>query len=181
MTEEILIYNTPCTEEIFKQIQHYEFKRIWKKNLAKNNKNLFAGTIILLFAIMFFITEDYGFAGLFGGYVIATYIYCFSYYSQYKKHKKNIQELIAREISNIKINSKDVIWEFNPTHFCFKNYKSEYKFIWQEITYCILDDKYLYITASSFMHFILDKANIDESNLNKTTAYLEKKSQFKEV
>jgi len=31
------------------------------------------------------------------------------------------------------------------------------------------------------MHFILDKANIDESNLNKTIAYLEKKSQFKEV
>jgi len=112
---------------------------------------------------------------------LAIFSYYFSYYSSYKKSKKKFQEIIEKEISNLKTNSKDVIWEFTLTHFSFKNYKSEYKFIWQEITYCILDDKYLYITASSFMNFILDKANIDEDNLNKTIDFLERESSFKEI
>ena len=84
-------------------------------------------------------------------------------------------------MSNLKTNSKDVIWEFTPAHFSFKNYKSEYKFIWNEITYCILDDQYLYITASNFMNFILDKANIDRENLDKTIEYLEVHAQFKKI
>jgi hypothetical protein len=181
MKEEILTYNTPCSEEILRQINQYEFKRLWENNLYKNNKNLLGGIVTLIFAIVFFLTEDYGFSGLFSGFAIATIINYISYYSSYRKNKKKFQEIIDKEISNFKINSKDVIWEFTPTHFGFKNYKSEYKFIWEEITYCILDDKYLYITASSFLNFILDKANIDEINLNKTIQYLESKSQFKEI
>jgi hypothetical protein len=125
--------------------------------------------------------EDYSFAGFFIGFSIATISFYFNYLSQYKKYKKVFHEKLENEISNLKVNSNDVIWEFTPTHFGFKNYKSEYKFIWKEITYCILDDKYLYITASSFMNFILDKVNIDETNLNKTINYLESKSQFKEI
>jgi hypothetical protein len=31
------------------------------------------------------------------------------------------------------------------------------------------------------MNFILDKANIDENNLNKTISYFENKSKFKEI
>jgi hypothetical protein len=98
-----------------------------------------------------------------------------------RKYKKTFFINLKKECEALKENSKDIIWEFTPTHFSFKNYKSEYKFIWSEITYCILDDKYLYITASSFMNFILDKANIDEDNLNKTIEYLENKSKFKEI
>lgn len=181
MKEEILTYNTPCSEEILRQINQHEFKRLWENNLYKNNKNLLGGIVTLIFAIVFFLTEDYGFSGLFSGFAIATIINYISYYSSYRKNKKKFHKLIEKEILNLKINSTDTIWEFTPTHFGFRNYKSEYKFIWQEITYCILDDKYLYITASSFLNFILDKANIDEINLNKTIQYLESKSQFKEI
>lgn len=181
MNEEILTYNTPCSEEILRQINQYEFKRLWEDNLIKNNKNLLGGIVTLIIAIVFFLTEDYGFAGLLAGFSIATCINYVSYYSLYRKNKKKFKEIIEREVSNPKTNSKDVIWEFTPTHFSFKNYKSEYKFIWNEITYCILDDQYLYITASSFMNFILDKANIDESNLNKTISYLETKSKFRKI
>ncbi|WBV61912.1 hypothetical protein PFY12_07290 [Chryseobacterium camelliae] len=181
MNEETLIYNTPCSEEILRQINQYEFKRLWENNLTKNNKNLLSGIISILIAIIFFIAEDYGFSGLFAGFGITTCINYASYYSSYRKKKKKFQEIIEKEILNLKANPKDTIWEFTPTNFSFKNYKSEYKFIWQEITYCILDDKYLYITASSFLNFILDKANIDEINLNKTIQYLESKSQFKKI
>ncbi|KIC64585.1 hypothetical protein [Chryseobacterium taiwanense] len=181
MNEEILTYNIPYSEIILRQINQYEFKRLWENNLTKNNKNLLGGIITLLIAIMFFITKDYGFSGLFAGFGIATCSNYISYYSSYRKNKKKFHKLIDKEILNLKINSTDTIWEFTPTHFGFRNYKSEYKFIWQEITYCILDDKYLYITASSFLNFILDKANIDEDNFNKTIHYLENKSQFKEI
>ncbi|MGI9651654.1 hypothetical protein [Chryseobacterium sp. RLHN22] len=181
MNEEILTFNTPCSEETLRQINQYEFKRLWESNLTKNNKNLLGGIITLAVAIVFFLTEDYGFAGLFAGFSIATCINYVSYYSLYRKNKKKLKEIIEKEVANIKTNSKDVIWEFTPSHFSFKNYKSEYKFIWKEITYCILDDQYLYITASSFMNFILDKANIDGENLNKTLQHLEKYSSFKEI
>jgi len=96
------------------------------------------------------------------------FVFFFNYLFVFKKIKKNFNDLLTKDIAELNQNSKDAIWEFTPTHFSFKNYKSEYKFIWQEITYCILEDKYLYITVSSFMNFILDKANIDEVNLNKT-------------
>lgn len=115
------------------------------------------------------------------GFSIAVYSYYFNYLADYKKHKKDFFSRIDLEITNLRANSKDVIWEFTPTHFSFKNYRAEYKFIWQEITYCILDDKYLYITASSVMNFILHKDNIDEDNLKKTILYLENKSEFKEI
>lgn len=181
MTNEILTYNTPNSGEIFQNIHQYEFNRIWKQNLKKNNKNIYWGITSLALAALTFFYEDYAFTGFFSGFSLAAFSYFFSYYSIYKKNKKKFLEIVEREISNLKTNSNDVIWEFTPTHFGFKNYKSEYKFIWQEITYCILDDQYLYITASSFVNFILDKVNIDEDNLNKTIAYLENKSLFKEI
>jgi hypothetical protein len=181
MTSETLTYNTPNSSEISRQINHYEFNRIWKANLKKNQKNLYWVIISLALAALTFLYKDYAFTGFFIGFSLSAVSYFFSYYSLYKKSKKKFQEIIDKEISNLKINSTDVIWEFTPTHFGFKNYKSEYKFIWQEITYCILDDKYLYITASSFINFILDKANINEDNLNKTIDYLESKSSFKEI
>jgi len=181
MIEEILTYNTPNSGEILQQINHYEFRRIWKVNLKKNNKNLYWGITSLALAALTFLYKDYAFTGFFFGFSLAAFSYSFSYYSLYKKNKKKFLEIIERETSNLKTNSNEVIWEFTPTHFGFKNYKSEYKFIWEEITYCILDDQYLYVTASSFMNFILDKANIDEDNLNKTIEYLKRKSKFKEV
>ncbi len=181
MNEEILTYNTPRSEQILRQINHYEFKRLWENNLAKNNKSLLGGITTSIMAIVFFITRDYGFAGLLAGFSIATCINYIYYYSLYRKNKRKFKEIIEREISNLSTNSKDVIWEFTPTHFSFKNYKSEYKFIWNEITYCILDDQYLYITAYSFMNFILDKANIDRENLDRTIEYLEVHAQFKKI
>lgn len=181
MNDKTLIYTTACTEENLRHINQYEFKRIWETNLNKNNKNLLAGIITILLGTLFFSTKNYGFAGVFAGYGITVCIYYLSYYSQYKKHKKKFQEIIERDVLNLKANSKDIIWEFTPNHFSFKNYKSEYKFIWNEITYCILDDQYLYITASSFMNFILDKANIDKENLERTVEYLENKAQFKKI
>lgn len=167
MTEEILTYNTPNSEEILKKINQYDFKRIWKKNLDKNYKNLFYGIIFLvLAAFMFFSKISFGY--FFLGGCIMYFVFFFNYLFVFKKIKKNFNDLLTKDIAELNQNSKDAIWEFTPTHFSFKNYKSEYKFIWQEITYCILEDKYLYITVSSFMNFILDKANIDEVNLNKT-------------
>jgi hypothetical protein len=65
-------------------------------------------------------------------------------------------------------------------HFFLKIINLNINF-WNEITYCILDDRYLYITANSFMNFILDKANVDKENLDKTLLYLEMKAKFKKI
>ncbi|CAD7809169.1 hypothetical protein CHRY9390_01953 [Chryseobacterium aquaeductus] len=181
MNEEILTYNTPNSGEILQQINRYEYKRLWENSLKKNTKNLFYGITFTVFGVIAFFLGGYIYAAFFLGFSIAVYSYYFSSLADYKKHKKDFFSEIDREITNLRANSKDVIWEFTPTHFSFKNYRAEYKFIWQEITYCILDDKYLYITASSVMNFILDKDNIDEDNLTKTILYLENKSKFKEV
>lgn len=181
MIEEILTYNTPCSGEIYKQIHEYEFKRLWKKNLRDNNKNLYWSIFSLALAIITFLCKDYGFAGFFFGFYLATFASYFSYNSKYKQYRAHYQKIIEEEVVNLKINSNDVIWEFSPDHFSFKNYKAEYKFIWKEITYCILDEKYLYITASYSLNFILDKVNIDDIHFNKTLQYLESKSQFKQI
>ncbi|KQR93814.1 hypothetical protein ASG01_08095 [Chryseobacterium sp. Leaf180] len=181
MTNEILIFNTPNSGEILQKINHYEFERQWKNNLKKNNKNLYWGVTFIAFGIITVLLKNYTFSGFFFGFSLASVSSYFNYLSQYKKIKKTFYDKLDQEISDLKTNSNDVIWEFTPTHFGFKNYKSEYKFIWEEITYCILDDQYLYITASSFMNFILDKVNIDEENLKKTIYYLESKSLLKEI
>lgn len=180
MTEEILTYNTPNSEQILRQINQYEFKRIWENNLKKNNKNLFWTVFFLLLAgFMLFYKEHLGyfFAGL-GLMYISIFI---NYRSIYRKQKEKLNTLLDKEIKDLTTNSKDVIWEFTPTYFRFKNYKSDFKFNWETISYCLLDDQYLYITASPYMNFILDKANIDEENFNKTIDYLKNKSQFKAV
>ncbi|SDH54975.1 hypothetical protein SAMN05421846_101115 [Chryseobacterium taeanense] len=181
MNEEILTYNTQCSEEILRKINQSEFKRLWKNNLKKNTKNLYWGITFMMAGVIAMLLKNYIFAAFFIGFSLATISSYFNYLSQYKQYKKVFSEKLERKISNLKINSKDVIWEFTPFHFSFKNYESEYKFIWQEVTYCILDDQYLYITASDLMNFILDKDNIDEITLNKTITYLEDKSKFKEI
>lgn len=181
MQEETLSYNTPCSGEIYRKINEYEFTRLWKTNLRKNNNNLIWGSTASVFAILAFLTEDYGIAGFLGGFGIAAFSYYSSYYSSYKKSKKLYSEAINQEVENLKNNSTDVIWEYTPTHFYFKNYKSEHRFLWSQVTYCILDEKYLYITAASMLHFILDFDNIDSENLDKTKEYLQAKSKFREL
>lgn len=181
MDEEVLIYNTPNSEEILRKIIGYEFRRMWESKLEKNNKNLLGGIIVILLSVIFFLTQDYLVAGLFAGFGIMTFANYIYHYSIYRKDKKRFNAIIGREVLDLETDSKDVIWTFTPTHFSFKNYKSEYKFIWNEITYCISDDQYLYITASSVLNFILDKNNIDKESLIKIVDYLESKAQFKKL
>ncbi|HCM33174.1 hypothetical protein [Chryseobacterium sp.] len=177
MTEQTLIYNTPNSERIVRQIHLYNFTRTWKKNLSKNKKNLMWGIIFILFAAyMLFRKEFFGFFFLgFGLFYFFTYI---NYISTYQKHKKSFDQSLNKEVESLNANSKDVIWEYTPTYFKFQNYKSEFKFNWETITYCILDNQYLYITAMPHLSFILDKNNIDEDNYNKTLDYLNNKSKL---
>lgn len=180
MIEQTLTYNTPNSEQILRKINQYEFKRIWKNNLLKNQKRLVSGIFFLAMAVfMIFYFPPFGYFLL--GIGLIYIINFFDYFLIYKKHKREFENILIKECNELKENSKDVIWKFTPTHFSFKNYKSEYKYIWDEITYCILDNQYLHITASNFMTFILDKANVDKDNLDKTIQYLEKKSKFKEI
>jgi hypothetical protein len=181
MNQETLIYTTPNSEEILRKINGYEFRRIWESKLEKNNKNLLGGIIVIFISIIFFLTQDYLVAGLFAGSGIMTCVNYIYYYSIYRKNKKRFNTIIDREAILLMTNSTNVTWEFSPTHFSFKDYKSEHKFIWNEITYCILDDHYLYITASHYLNFILDKNNIDKENLSKTIDYLASKAQFKKI
>lgn len=180
MNEEILIYNTQNSGETLKNIKQYEFKRIWKNNLNKNNKNLLGGILFLLLAgFMLFLKQSFGyfFVGVGSMYLVLF----FNYISIYRKAKKVYNDFSINEIEELDRNSKDVIWEFTPTYFKFSNFKSEFKFAWEGITYCILDDKYLYITVITHLNFILDKANIDENNFNKTIEYLNNKSKLKAI
>ena len=88
MNEEIFTYNTPSSEKILRQINQYEFKRIWENNLVKNNKNLLGGITTSVMAVVFFITKNHGFAGLFAGFSIATcinYIYIIRYTEKIEK------------------------------------------------------------------------------------------------
>lgn len=178
MNEYILTYNTPNSEEILKKIHQYEFKRIWKKNLSKNNKNISWTIFFLLLAgFMLFYKEYFGY--FFLGLGLMYFSIFITYRLTYGKNKKAFNTFHNKEIKDLKVNSKDVIWEYTPTYFRFKNYKSDLKFSWETITYCLLDDQYLYITASPYINFILDKTNIDEVNFNKTIDYLNNKSHLK--
>lgn len=181
MTAETLTYNTRTSEQILRKINQYDFKRQWKNNLTKNNKNLYWGIVFIMFGIVAILLEDYIFSGFFFGFSLASISSYYKYLSQYRSIKKLFCEKLDYEIYSFELNPKDVIWEFTPIHFSFKNYKSEFKFLWSEVTYCILDDEYLYITASSFMNFILDKSSIDKENLDKTLKFLEIKSKFTEI
>ena len=181
MNPTILTYNTPTSGEITKTIYEYEFKRLWKKNLDGNNKNLFFAVACLILGAYTFISDDFVLTSFFAGAGLIVFSNYLTHALSYRKSKKKLKEIIEKDNSDLKLNSNDVIWEFTPDHFKFKNYKSEYKCIWSEITYCILDDQFLYITASSRLNFVLDKANVDEENLNKTIQYLEEKAQFKEI
>ena len=97
MTEENLSYNTPTSEEIFTQIQQYEFKRAWKDNLKDNSKNLFYGILFTLVGILIILAEGYRFAGFFLGFSLAAFSYYFSYHSSYKKAKKDMMKSLKKK------------------------------------------------------------------------------------
>ncbi|REC47019.1 hypothetical protein [Chryseobacterium pennipullorum] len=180
MNEEILTYTTPNSEKLLRQIHQYEFARMWKKNLNKNNKNLIWGIIFILLAVgMLFYRQYLGLLFLgFGLFYVFSYI---NYISVYQKHKKTFNESLNKEVEKLHINTKDVIWEFTPEYFKFKDYKSELTFPWNTITYSILDNRYVYITAMPSFHIILDKINIDDSTYNKTVTYLNTRSRVQEL
>ena len=75
-------------------IHEYEFKRLWKKNLRDNNKNLYWSIFSLALAIITFLCKDYGFAGFFFGFYLATFASYFSYNSKYKQYRAHYQKII---------------------------------------------------------------------------------------
>lgn len=177
MNAEILTYNTPNSGEILTKIHHHSFKNLWKKNLKKNNRNLYWGIIFIIVGLIAVFSGDNNFAGFFFGFSLACLSSYFSYKSQYNKYKKDFENQLNLEISNLSKNSKEVIWEFTPEYFRFKNYKHDLKFLWEGITYFILDDNFLYIKVLPNLHIVLDKENIDEINFNKTIEYLETRAK----
>ncbi|WP_426274208.1 hypothetical protein ACN9MN_09310 [Chryseobacterium sp. S-02] len=180
MNEESLIYNTPNSGEILTKINNHNFKNAWKKNLKKNNQNLYWSIFIIIAGLIAVFSEDNSIAGFFFGFAFACLSSYFSYKSNYNKYKESFNKQLGIEISNLNKNSKDVIWEFAPDYFRFKNYKHDFKFLWEGITYHISDNDFLYIQALPNLYFILDRANIDENNFNKTLEYLNNKSKLKE-
>lgn len=137
MTEP-LIYNTPNSEEILRNIYTFEIQRNWKKNLAKNNKNLFWSIVFILLAAFLFIYRQ-SIAYFFAGLALMYIIIFINYRIAYKRHKKKMSDLLEEEIKNFRQNPKDVIWEFTPDYFRFRNYKHDFKFAWEGITYCVLE------------------------------------------
>lgn len=177
---ETLIYNTPNSEEILRKIHNFSFKKAWNGNLAKNNKNLFWGTVFLsLGGFLLYYEKQFGY--FFIGFAIMYLSLFFTFHSQYRKHKNTFNKQLAKEIKDLNENSKDVFWEFTPTHFRFQNYKHEFKFTWDGITYCLLEDQYLYITTMPNLSFILDKANIDTDHFQNIIEYLRHKSIIKAI
>ena len=62
MIEQTLTYNTPNSEQILRKINQYEFKRIWKNNLLKNQKRLVSGIFFLaMAAFMIFYFPPFGY------------------------------------------------------------------------------------------------------------------------
>ncbi|WP_294233400.1 hypothetical protein [uncultured Chryseobacterium sp.] len=178
MDKEILIYNTPNSGEILTKIHHHSFKNVWKKNLKKNNQNLVWAIIFIIAGLIAVFSENHTFAGFFFGFSLACLTSYFSYKSQYNEYKKNFERQLNKEIINLNKNSKDVIWEFAPEYFRFRNYKYDFRFLWEGVTYFILDTNFLYIKVLPELCFILDKENIDEINFNKTIEYLKTKAQI---
>ena len=179
--EEILIYNTPTSEKIITEINEFQFKKVWKKNLAQNNKNLYWAIAIFLLGLIPLLTEPFYIGTFCLGYSILAVANYFNYRSVYQKNKKLFHENLGKEIESLNRNSKDVFWEYTPEYFRFKNYKHDLKFNWEDISYQIVDEKYLYITAMHSLAFILDKVNIDEINLEKTLKYLGNKATMKVI
>jgi len=176
--KETLSYNTPNSEEILQQINQYEFARIWKKNLSKNNRNLIWGIFFTILASFMLFRKDF-FGFLFLGFGLFYIFSCINYIVTYRKHKKTFSQILDKETKDLNLNSKDVLWEFTETYFRFQNYKAEFIFNWEMITYCILDDQYIYITSNPYqLNFILDKANIPGNNYDRTISYLRDKSKL---
>ncbi|MGE4514094.1 MAG: hypothetical protein AB7E26_09835, partial [Chryseobacterium sp.] len=88
MNEEILTYNTQCSEEILRKINQSEFKRLWKNNLKKNTKNLYWGITFMMAGVIAMLLKNYIFAAFFIGFSLATISSYFNYLSQYKQYKK---------------------------------------------------------------------------------------------
>lgn len=174
--ENILIYNTPTSEKIIREINDAHFKKANKKYLSNNNKNLYWGIALLLIAILPFRSADYAIATFLIGYSLALIFLHVSNTSNYFKIKNSYFEHINKEAEHLNQNSKDVFWEYAPTYFRFRNYKQDLKYSWVDITYQIFDNKYLYIIALDNLCFILNKENIDEENFQKTVEYLKQKS-----
>ncbi len=177
--EKILIYNTPNSEEITREINDNNLKRVYKKYISNNNKNLYWGIALAFFAVFFLLFSDYPIGTFLAGGALVLFSFYSSYHINYKKIKKAFCENINKEVENLNQNSKDVFWEYAPTYFRFKNYKQDLKFSWEDITYQIIEDKYLYVIAMSNLCFILDKENIEVENFQKTMEYLKEKAVLK--
>jgi hypothetical protein len=62
MTEDVLTYNTPCSEEILKQINLYEIERLQENAFSKNKTFSFCTSFCLVLGIfMFFYKISFGY------------------------------------------------------------------------------------------------------------------------
>ena len=178
--ENELIISTPNSYETLTNCLTYEFNRRWKNNLKSNNKNLIWGIVFLFFAILFYFLNDSTIPFFLLGFAVASISYYFNYKSLYKKNKIHFEKILSNEVQKLNQSSKDVLWEFSPKYFKFSNYNSWYQFLWETITYFVLEEKYLYITANNGLNFILDKNNVSEVHFAEILAYLKSKSELKE-
>ncbi|MDR6129494.1 hypothetical protein [Chryseobacterium sp. SORGH_AS_1175] len=163
MIEEIFTCTAVNSPENVSRIYKYEFRRIWKNNLDKNKKNLVWGIIFLaLGSFLLFYRQPFGY--FFVGSGLMYLVMFFNYITYYGKAKRKAETVLKKEAEKLQHHSKPLFWELTPTHFRFSDHRLDLKVAWKEITYCLSDNLYLYITIESLMHVVISKENTDEEH-----------------
>lgn len=177
---EIVTCTALNSPEALSGIYQYEFKRIWKNNLNKNKKNLAWGIVFLaLGSFLLFYHQPFGY--FFIGSGLMYLVMFFNYVAQYGKAKRKAETVLKKEAEKLQHHSKYKSWELTPTHFRFSDHKIDLKVAWEEITYCLSDNLYLYITIESLMHVVISKENTDEDHFDQTIAYLKHYARFQQI
>ncbi|MDR6516623.1 hypothetical protein [Chryseobacterium camelliae] len=177
---EIVTCTALSSPESLSRIYQYEFKRIWKNNLLKNKKNMLWGIVFLaLGSFLLFYRQPFGY--FFIGSGLMYLVMFFNYVAQYGKAKRKAETVLKKEAEKLQYHSKYKSWKLTPTHFIFSDHKIELKVAWEEITYCLLDNVYLYITIESLMHVVISKENTDDEHFDQTIAYLQHHARFQQI
>lgn len=168
-----MILEIPFNKSLYIEQSTLFFDTAWVKNLKKRKNNLIVGIVSLLMGTAMLISEkEIGFLFIFIGFLGLNYSY--KLHEAYKKNKKAYFDLIAKNITLEEEQKQPTIWEFEDTHFRYKDLNVDVTLQWRTIKGFKIIKNTVFIYSEFGMNLIFSENETE--NFDRIIAFLKQKT-----